>query len=554
MSIAPRHRTLHTAPKRLLLGLGAFVLLSAPVQAASLSLGSQTTAVTAYQGQALVTRQVQLPALSVGTHEIQIGDLPQGLNAQSLGITGRGQARIRIHHVQLSPPEAHQDDPALSALRTQVDNLQQQLNRVNNQQELNQTHQALLQTFQQQLQTRSREPRGGVSVREWEELTRFALSQQASMLENRRSTEVQKAELQQTLQKLAAQLRESEQARLPRQRATLFLSAETPGTAALELSYLIGNVNWQPTYEARYDSTAQKVRLTYQGDLTQRSGEDWQNVQLLLSTATPLLNQRPPSPQRWYVGPQQAPPASARMDDRRAMPQQMSNMAPDAALGGARVQEEVNFSQSSIEQTGVSVRFQLPETQSVPSSTQSRRLAMAQRELTGESAYKIIPRQSPLAFLEVAVTNDTGLPLLPGNLRTYVGPEFTGSGPLELIRPGQPVRLNFGVDQDIKVQWKERSRETQTTGLLGDTQQLTISYLAEITNFKQQPVKLRVLEPAPTTGSENIRVELTSSSPAISSTSDEGLHTWLLTAQPWEKKTVELVYRVSYPKGVTLQL
>ncbi|MGV3523758.1 MAG: mucoidy inhibitor MuiA family protein [Candidatus Sericytochromatia bacterium] len=549
-SVTPR---LRQPAQHLLLGFAACGLLSVPVQAASLSLNSQTTSVTAYQGQALVTRQVQLPALSVGTHEIQIGDLPQGLNAQSLTVTGRGQARIRIHHVQLSPPESHQDDPALSALRTQVENLQQQLNRVSNQQELNQTHQALLQTFQQQLQTRSREPRGGVSVREWEELTRFALSQQASMLENRRSTEAHKAELQEALQKLMAQLRESEQARLPRQRASLFISAETPGAAVLELSYLIGNVSWQPSYEARYDSTAQKLRLTYQGDLTQRSGEDWQNVQLLLSTATPLLNQRPPSPQRWYVGPAQ-PAASARMDDRRAMPQQMRNMAPETELGGSLVQEEVHFSQSSIEQTGVSVRFQLPETQSVPSSTQSRRLAMAQRELTGESAYKIIPRQSPLAFLEVAVTNNTGLPLLPGNLRTYVGPEFTGSGPLELIRPGQPVRLNFGVDQDIKVQWKERNRETQTTGLLGDTQQLTISYLAEITNFKQQAVKLRVLEPAPTTGSDTIRVELLSSTPAISSTSDEGLHTWLLTAQPWEKKTVELVYRVSYPKGVTLQL
>ncbi|HEY9839439.1 MAG TPA: DUF4140 domain-containing protein, partial [Candidatus Obscuribacterales bacterium] len=80
---------------------GTMILLAGlnlPAFAATLPVSSHTQRVTAYQGLALVTRKVELPAMSVGTHEILISDLPDSLNPDSLSVSGSGQARMKIHH------------------------------------------------------------------------------------------------------------------------------------------------------------------------------------------------------------------------------------------------------------------------------------------------------------------------------------------------------------------------------------------------------------------------------------------------------------------------
>lgn len=526
--------------------------LTGPLQAsaATLTTGSQTQSVTAYQGLALVTRKVALPRLTSGSHEILITDLPSGLNADSLSVSGSGEARLRIHHLQLKPLDADAVDPALAELQKQIDALQLQLSRVNSRDELNQTHRQLAETLRQQLQTRAQDAQHGLSSREWQELVNLALTHTREVLDARVDIDVSRQQLQQQLSLLQNRLREMQASMRPRQQASLFVSVDTPGTATLLISYLINNVSWQPAYEARLDESQKKLHLVYLGDLSQRSGENWDGVQLTLSTTTPMLNQRAPQPQTWVVGRQ--PEYDERRRDGQVQQRMNDNLAPmDAPATTAR--GEVNYAQSEIQQTGISVRFQLPESENVPSSAQSRRLAMATRDFGVESSYRIVPRQSQLAYLEASLKNDSGLPLLPGPLRSYLGQEFTGSQPIDLIRPGQTTRLGFGVDQDIKVSWKELHRQERETGVLGGQRELTVDYQAEITNYKPLAVNLRVQEPLPVAGDEKIKIEQIKTEPAPTSLSDDKrTQTWLLKAQPWEKKQIQLSYRITYPKELQL--
>lgn len=520
-----------------------------PAAAASYRLSSKTQKVTAYQGMALITRRVEVPALTVGAHELVIDGLPAGLNADSLSVSGEGTARLKIHHLQLRPPADGGEDPALAALRKQVEALQLQLAKVENLGELSEFRAELLQTFQEQLAARAANPQRNTSVKEWDELMKFALSESETILDSRLSTEARVKALQEQLALLTQRLAEAQQASGPRMQATLYVSAETPGSTSLQLSYLIGNVGWSPAYEARLDSAQKQLRLVWLGDLGQRSGESWDDVQLTLSTVTPVLNQRPPVATAWQVGPRPMPldAATGQISNRR-----FDNEGRDMPAAGPTAQE-VNYAQSEIQNTGISVRFQLPEAQDVPSSTQTRRVAMASRELACSASYRIVPRQSPLAFLEVQLKNESGLPMLPGPLRSYLGEEFTGSQPIELIRPGQSTRLNFGVDQDIKVSWKESERKQRETGMLGDMREWTVSYEAEVTNFKPIPVELRIQEPAPQVQDAAIKIEQILADPAPTNvSSDKKLQTWSIKAQPWEKKTITLSYRITAPKGMEL--
>src|SRR5947209_19853651 len=64
------------------------------------------------------------------------------------------------------------------------------------------------------------------------------------------------------------------------------------------MNYLDDMASWRPQYKFRTGEGAKEgkdvVQLEYLAAVTQQSGEDWQGVHLVLSTAQPMLNATPP--------------------------------------------------------------------------------------------------------------------------------------------------------------------------------------------------------------------------------------------------------------------
>jgi len=69
----------------------------------------------------------------------------------------------------------------------------------------------------------------------------------------------------------------------------------------LEISYLTSNAVWIPTYEVRAASAQKSLQLVYSGYVKQSSDEDWNNVDLVLSTAKPKMSENMPVLSRWTV-------------------------------------------------------------------------------------------------------------------------------------------------------------------------------------------------------------------------------------------------------------
>ncbi|MBK7117526.1 MAG: DUF4139 domain-containing protein [Proteobacteria bacterium] len=51
--------------------------------------------------------------------------------------------------------------------------------------------------------------------------------------------------------------------------------------------YRVGDAGWQWLYEARLDSQAKRVSIFRQASIRQGSGEDWQGVEVAVTTAKP---------------------------------------------------------------------------------------------------------------------------------------------------------------------------------------------------------------------------------------------------------------------------
>lgn len=539
-------------PLRLLLASTLWSGMAFTASALTTTLPSETQEVTAYQGMALVKRVVSLTVSTAGTHTLRIPRLPLRLNPDSLNFQGYGDSDAVLQHFQLiTPPAFEKPTPSASEaqLIQKLDSLEATMDTLETREELNQVHRDFLKLFMQRLQQVPKN-NDDFSVKTWEEALQFTLKNQQSLLNSQQSAAHLKGPLREDIQRFRQALGHYRQHHPHTQSAEVQLYFSKPGSAKLVLSYLIPGVQWNPIYEARLSDN--KLSLRYSGEIYQQSGENWEKVQLKLSTATPQLNQFAPAPMAWPIhayNPQAAQPIE-RPSPKRAMSNIMPAPAPEADFG----EEEAPMPSqvAAISDHGIALDFGLPGEQSLPSSSVARQVTLANRSLSADTTYKVIPRQSALAFLEVNITNSTGLPLLPGKMRTYVGESFTGVQNLELIRTGQETRLNFGVDRNLQVKWTELERKISKAGVLTDKNEMLVTYQAEVTNYKKEAVNIRLLEPRPDSQNDNVKIEWIKGEPEASELTDEKLRIWNFQAKPWEKKTVRMTYRITYPQELKL--
>ena len=66
--------------------------------------------------------------------------------------------------------------------------------------------------------------------------------------------------------------------------------------AQVALTYLVGGSSWTPVYEARADEGSNAVDFSTWATVSQATGEDWSQVELVLSTAVPSQNTSPALP------------------------------------------------------------------------------------------------------------------------------------------------------------------------------------------------------------------------------------------------------------------
>ena len=124
------------------------------------------------------------------------------------------------------------------------------------------------------------------------------------------------SELQKFQLDIQAKQRELDQkegrTRPDRQAAIVTVELAEAGTFTLEISYLVTSAGWNPQYDVRVkmnekDSTGE-VELSYIGMVQQNTGENWENVELALSTARPSLAAKIPDLKPWYLNVYTPPP------------------------------------------------------------------------------------------------------------------------------------------------------------------------------------------------------------------------------------------------------
>ena len=79
-------------------------------------------------------------------------------------------------------------------------------------------------------------------------------------------------------------------AKSPIPQIVVVVSCDAAVNGNIEISYMVNNAGWSPSYDLKTTGIDQPVQLIYKADVWQNTGEDWENSKLRLSTITPSDN------------------------------------------------------------------------------------------------------------------------------------------------------------------------------------------------------------------------------------------------------------------------
>lgn len=72
-------------------------------------------------------------------------------------------------------------------------------------------------------------------------------------------------------------------------------------TVPFEITYLVQKAGWYPTYNIRVKDVVSNLQLEMNANVYQTSGENWNNIKLVLSTGNPNENNSKPLINPWFI-------------------------------------------------------------------------------------------------------------------------------------------------------------------------------------------------------------------------------------------------------------
>lgn len=323
--------------------------------------------------------------------------------------------------------------------------------------------------------------------------------------------------------------------------ATLEVTAVT--RAEVELSYHTSDVSWRPLYDLGL--TGEVLTVSYLAEITQRTGEDWPEADLAVSTTRRGQHQRLPELQPWYIGRQEHRVMRARAHTLAAASfEGEPPMAPAQAAPAPELTAEVD-------EAGAGLVYRIPRPLAVPADGSPHKTMIARLELDATLDHLAVPVLAAEAYLRATVTNSSKLLLLPGQARIFHEGQFVGETALETVAGGEEFELQLGVDDQIRVE-RELRRRTTSKAVIGGNRTVDIAYEIKVENHRPGAAKIAVHDHIPLSSDGDIKVRLREASPSPAEQSDLGELTFQLRLDSGQAATIRYRFTVEHPSQVTI--
>ena len=542
----------------------SLIALAAPSFADTFTANPRVDTVTIYPGVASISRLITLD-LPVGQHDIIVPDLPRGLSAQGLRVAAPAGARIGAVNLagDRLPVTPDQDSAEIIAAKAEVERIEDMLRegaadiqamrlRVQAAEE----HVAFLQSLSKAGAAE------GASITDIQALAQmvgsetlalrqqaFAAEQEAQAAERARQDDIDA--LNDARQTLAA-LMAPEQ---PGAVLTFTLNAAQAGEVTIDITSLEGFANWSPVYDMRLTTgDAPTMDIDRAVVVSQQTGQDWNDVQLILSTARPGEQ----------TGPSDVFPFPRRIVSKEDLESGIGFLADDLQpfaqmRSGAAMMEEAMEAPMAVtakaDFNGATVTYIYPGRVDIRNGVDDLRLPLDTLNFDAEVWAEAVPRHDDIAYRVAEFTNTTDEVLLPGQALLFADGTMIGFDQMPLLAAGADRQMGFGPLDGLQLSWTMPQKSEGDVGVFTSANQLTEQVVMRVENLTGQYLPVLLRETIGYTEQEDLEVEFTAD-PRFARRNPEGRRgvlEWDLDVSAGETQEIVLDYTLTWPDGYVLR-
>jgi hypothetical protein len=257
---------------------------------------SKIVSVTVYPDSALVTREVAAPE-GAGTQELVVTPLPEHTINSSLYSEGGDGIRVLTTRFRMRPIRENTREE-VRKLEDKAKSLRQNTEKIQADMEACRQNTALLGKLENftAASTQHATEKGKMDSDATIALAKYLMDGRGEKARELVSLQQQLQNNQEEMQFVARKLQELSAGTSRTERdAVIIVDKANAAAGKVRLNYLVDSASWRPQYKLRAGKDPKdNVSLEYLAAIVQQTGEDWQNVNIKLSTAQPMLNASPP--------------------------------------------------------------------------------------------------------------------------------------------------------------------------------------------------------------------------------------------------------------------
>ncbi len=532
------------------------LLFAGSLVAEEITAKSSISSVTIYPDRATLVRETDL-TLGTGTHSVFFENLPVSLIPNSLRVSGKGTAAVKVIGLDLTSQYLEFALlPEVKQLQGEIDALNLEMSKTLDRIEVLNTQEKFLKSIESANAAQASQEimLGKPDTQSWDRVLSFLANKLTEVKKGKREQNQILKDQNAKIDALKKKLNSIRPQRSTESRkVSVLLEVSRAGRFTLSLSYTVMRARWIPLYTMRALPDSSEIEFILSANIQQRSGENWENTKAFLSTASPALSANPPVLYPWILDLYVPTPARERKVKGGVVGGVIGGVVSEVAKPTAPLEEadmmDAEMATAGIVETGINLNFEIKKNVQIPSDGAPHKVPIDSQNVEAEYDYISVPKLKEAAYLRAKLRNTLPYPLLSGSADLFVIQDFIGSTKMPFVAKEEEAKVFFGEDRQIRIKHERTKREKSPPGFLGKNERVKLAYKITVQNLRANTVHIEIQDQLPISQNTKIEIKDQSITPEPSKKDEKGLLTWTLTLKPQEKKEIFIGFTIEYPKG-----
>ncbi|RXM53763.1 MULTISPECIES: DUF4139 domain-containing protein [unclassified Chryseobacterium] len=360
----------------------------------------------------------------------------------------------------------------------------------------------------------------------------------------------QKTTLDESIAKLNKQSDE-EQTHKNTNRKELLLEilADNDTSLNLGVSYIVSDAGWIPSYDLRAESVKKPLEMVYKGKIYQKTGQDWKNIKLFVSTYRPSYNQDRPILSPIYVAEYTAHNPTLEIEGYKSKKE-------SALMNTYQMRQDISAKPSQVPIASVSdnqmnIIYELNYNQTIVSQEKEQYVILDKKQIDATYKYHTVPKLNNQVFLMAFVKNWQNLNLINGEANIYFEDNYIGKTNITSNYVKDEFPISLGVDERITVK-RIKLEDKASQKSMSSNKWETEAYQISIRNNTKESIALEVLDQLPI--SENSKIAVKAIETGDGSLDEKtGSILWNKNISSGGSEKINFSYEIKYPKEMQIQ-